>query len=104
MYLIFNQSPQQSRHNGARGGRAFARNLRLRKLRAAVSAQLLPQPAPPRETAHEASVSLDRQFPWLAGAFAPKNKRGVPSARTKTGLRGKQGTSTTVSEIRPKAS
>jgi hypothetical protein len=23
------------------------------------------------ETAHEASLLLDRQFPWLAGAFAP---------------------------------
>ena len=75
MYVLFNQTITKNRRNGARGGRAFARNLRLRKL-------LAPPPPPeaareeePPETAHEASMLLDRQFPWLAGAFAPRPRR-----------------------------
>jgi hypothetical protein len=74
MYVLFNQTTPQNRRNGARGGRTFARNLRLRKL-------LTPPPPPPPpaplaepvpEMAHEASLLLDRQFPWLAGAFTPR--------------------------------
>ena len=75
MYVLFNQTITKNRRNGARGGRAFARNLRLRKL-------LAPPPPPqalreeePPETAHEASLLLDRQFPWLAGAFSPRHSR-----------------------------
>jgi len=68
MYVLFSETTQQNRRNGARGGRAFARNQRLRKL-------LAPPPPPIREkevepeTAHEASLLLDRQYPWLADAF-----------------------------------
>lgn len=75
MYVVFNQTIANNRRNGARGGRAFARNLRLRKLSA-------PTPPPPPaseqelpETAHEASVLLDRRFPWLTGAFASKRRK-----------------------------
>jgi hypothetical protein len=76
MYVVFNETMAKNRRNGARGGRAFARNQRLRKL-------LAPAPPPPPapcqeeqpETAHEASLLLDRQFPWLAGAFAPRPRR-----------------------------
>ena len=74
MYVVFNETTAKNRRNGARGGRAFARNLRLRKL-------LAIPPQPPAvseeealETAHEASLLLDRQFPWLAGAFASKRR------------------------------
>ena len=74
MYVLFNETASQNRRNGARGGRAFARNQRLRKL-------LAPPPPPevideeqPLETAHEASQLLDRQFPWLAGAFTAKRR------------------------------
>ena len=75
MYVLFSETSAKNRRNGARGGRAFARNLRLRKLTAA--------PPPPQaasdeespETAHEASLLLDRQFPWLAGAFSPRHSR-----------------------------
>jgi len=75
MYVLFSETAAQNRRNGARGGRAFARNLHHRKL-------LAPPPAPEAavdeespETAHEASLLLDRQFPWLAGAFAPRLHR-----------------------------
>jgi hypothetical protein len=76
MYVVFSETMAKNRRNGARGGRAFARNQRLRKL-------LAPAPPPPSapcqeeqpETAHEASLLLDRQFPWLAGAFAPRSRR-----------------------------
>ena len=32
MYVLFNQTTLKNRRNGARGGRAFARNQRLRQL------------------------------------------------------------------------
>jgi hypothetical protein len=87
MYVVFNETATQNRRHGARGGRAFARNLRLRKLLAAQSpaSESLPEPAP--ETAHEASLLLDRQFPWLAGAFAPRRKSaGQPTYRPTVNL------------------
>ena len=72
MYVLFRETSAQNRRNGARGGRAFARNLRLRKLLAAPPPREAASEEEPPETAHEASLLLDRQFPWLAGAFAPK--------------------------------
>ena len=66
----FQQTITKNRRNGARGGRAFVRNLRLRKL----LAPRAPREEEPPETAHEASLLLDRQFSWLAGAFAPRRK------------------------------
>jgi hypothetical protein len=75
MYVLYSETASQNRCNGARGGRAFARNQRLRKLLAPPPpAQPLHEEEPP-ETAHEASLLLDRQFPWLAGAFAPRPRR-----------------------------
>ena len=67
-HILFNKSPEQLRLLGARGGRAYGRNRRDRR------AHLPPPPAPaprqvaPRETAAQASVLLDAQFPWLRGA------------------------------------
>ena len=71
MDILFNKTLEQCRHLGARGGRAHARNLRLRPSQAQHPpvAQL---PALPSETAHQASLLLDTQFPWLAAAFAPR--------------------------------
>lgn len=77
-YLLFNQSPEQLRRIGARGGKARARNRRTR-LQAQTQAQ--PHPGavlPPRaQTAAQAVALLDAQFPWLCGA----EKRSTPRAR-----------------------
>ena len=69
MQILFNKTLEQCRQLGARGGRAHARNLRLLRSQVQVppAAQI---PELPSETAHLASLRLDAQFPWLAGAFA----------------------------------
>ena len=74
MDILFRKTIEQCRQLGARGGRAHARNLRLRKFQTLVhsGAEI---PGPPSETAHEASLRLDAQFPWLAAAFAPRPTR-----------------------------
>jgi hypothetical protein len=78
-YLLFNQSPEQLRRIGARGGKAQARNRRARQR---AQAQLPPQTpvgiAPLAQTAAQASRVLDAQFPWLCGA----EKRWAPGARS----------------------
>jgi hypothetical protein len=79
--LLFNQSPEQLRRIGARGGKAQARNRRARRH---AQAQLPPQSPtvihPPAETAAQASRVLDAQFPWLRGA----EKRCATGARNPT--------------------
>jgi hypothetical protein len=73
MLILFNKTLQQCRLLGSRGGRACARNLRLRKLQAVVPpVAAFPQRVPP--SVHEASLLLDRQFPWLASAFARRKR------------------------------
>ena len=66
---------------GARGGRAHARNLRMRRLQAAPKAAEIP--APKAETAAEAMALLDRQFPWLIGAEKSRRleRGGIRGAR-----------------------
>ena len=86
MLILFNKTLEQCRQLGARGGRAHALNLRLRQSQAAVQpvaelAQL------PTQTAHEASVRLDTQFPWLTAAFAG---RGTQSASHDSCVRSKK--------------
>jgi len=74
-YILFNQSPQQLRQLGARGGRATARNRRLSLLaQAPAQPPRPPLPPPVLETPAEAIAALDAQFPWLRGA----EKRKVP--------------------------
>lgn len=74
-YILFNQSPEQLRRIGARGGKAQARNRRVR-----LQAQTQAQPHPravlrlPAQTAAQAIARLDAQFPWLCGA----EQRTVP--------------------------
>ena len=77
MQILFNKTLEQCRQLGARGGRAFARNQRLRKSQTPVP-PVPSLPTPPLETVHQASLLLDAQFPWLAGA----------SPRRRTSLRG----------------
>ena len=75
-YLLFNQSPEQLRRIGARGGKAQARNRRARQQ---AQAQLQPQTLAvihrPAETTAQASRVLDAQFPWLCGV----EKRCAPA-------------------------
>jgi hypothetical protein len=75
MQILFNKTIDQCRRVGARGGRARARNLRLRKFPPAATAASIPAPA--LETAAEAIALLDRHFPWLIGAEkASRPERG----------------------------
>ena len=71
MQILFNKTIPECRQLGARGGRAFARNLRLRKSQTQAPPPAL-LPDPPAQTAHQANLLLDAQFPWLLGAFAPR--------------------------------
>jgi hypothetical protein len=67
MQILFNKTIEQCRQLGARGGRAYGRNVRLRRSQTPVPPVAQP-PAPLTETVHQASLRLDAQFPWLAGA------------------------------------
>jgi hypothetical protein len=75
MQILFNKTIDECRKVGARGGRARARNLRLRKLApAGTGTRFL---APALETAADAMALLDSQFPWLIGAEnARQHERG----------------------------
>jgi hypothetical protein len=77
MQILFNKTLEQCRQLGARGGRAFARNQRLRKSQTTIP-PVAPLPTPPLATVHQASLLLDAQFPWLAGASTrrPISPRG----------------------------
>ncbi len=82
MQILFNKTIDQCRKIGARGGRAHARNVRMRQLRTGPKpAEVLP---PPLETAAEAIAILNRQFPWLIGAEKSRRpvRAGVHEART----------------------
>src|ERR1039457_5413201 len=82
-YALFNKSPLQLRLIGARGGRAYGRNLRAR--RALMPTQL--EAAPPRATlaqsTAEAVAGLAAQSPWLSGAEHRRSRkqplRGLPA-------------------------
>jgi len=71
-YLLFNQSPEELRRIGARGGRAYGRNQRARR-QAPLHRPLeaIQHPVPPVETTAEAIAALDAQFAWLRGADKP---------------------------------
>jgi hypothetical protein len=68
-HILFNQTPEDLRRIGARGGRAAARNRRA-QLRASATPAQEPAPGvdPEAETAAEAMAALDAEFPWLRGA------------------------------------
>lgn len=63
----FTQSPEQLRLLGARGGRAYGRNQRARRLVATPPKAILP-PAKCPTTVAENIALLDTRFPWLRGA------------------------------------
>ena len=70
MYLgnacLFNKKPGDMRRVGAFGGRARARNLRLRRARPAAGAR--EHRRSHEETAAEAIRRIDALCPWLVGA------------------------------------
>jgi hypothetical protein len=82
-YILFNQTPEQLRRIGARGGRAHGRNHRARRALLPLAARPVPVT---EETAAEAIVRLDEQFPWLRGAEKRSAQRArvvpAPPART----------------------
>ncbi len=80
----FNMSITACRAAGARGGRISGRTRRAR-----LAAQAQPRQAVVeihQETAHEANMLLDAQFPWLRGAFRSSRRPALterPAARTR---------------------
>jgi hypothetical protein len=63
---LFHKKPEDMRRVGALGGRARARNLRLRKARQVGAIREINRP--PEETAGEAIRRIDALCPWLIGA------------------------------------
>jgi len=83
-YILFNQSPEQLRRIGARGGRAYGRNQRARRHAAEqTAAPAVPSPAPSleMETVAQAIAALDAQFPWLRGAEKRSSRTPPPLPR-----------------------
>ena len=71
-YLLFNQSPEELRRIGARGGRAHGRNQRAsRRAQLHRPLEAIQRPVPHVETIAEAIAALDAQFAWLRGADKP---------------------------------
>jgi hypothetical protein len=74
-YILFNQSPEDLRRIGARGGRAYGRNRRGLRAQLHRSLDAVERPVPHLETAEEAIATLDAQFSWLRGAGEPHSRR-----------------------------
>src|ERR1700732_3068913 len=86
-YILFNKSPLQLRLIGARGGRAFGRNQRLRRaLLPTAPPDAVPRRAALLPTTAEAIAMLDAQFPWLRAAErrVPVCARGGPACPSAT--------------------
>ena len=67
-HILFNKSPEQLRHLGARGGRAYGRNQRARRALVATLPKTIPPLARSPITIAESIALLDTRFPWLRGA------------------------------------
>ena len=73
---LFNQTIDDMRRIGARGGRARARNWRARQRAAGAAPREFPMAAAPvPETTMQAMAVLDAQFAWLRGAEKPASQR-----------------------------
>jgi hypothetical protein len=62
---LFNKKAEDMRRVGVLGGRARARNLRLRKARQVPAGREISRPR--KETTAEAIRCIDALFPWLHG-------------------------------------
>jgi hypothetical protein len=80
-YILFNKSPEQLRRLGARGGRAYGCNQRVRRAQMPTPPSADAPPAAPGETAAEAIAVLDAQFPWLSEC-ACGTPKGMKTRRT----------------------
>src|SRR5260370_26265221 len=67
-YILFNQSPEDLRRIGARGGRAYGRNRRGLRAPGPKPLEAVVRPVLQLETTAEAIGVLDAQFSWLRGA------------------------------------
>jgi len=73
-YILFNKSPEQLRRQGACGGRTYGRNQRARRALLPTLPPVAPPRTLPRETAADAILALDAQFPWLHRAEKPVSR------------------------------
>ena len=64
----FNQTPEQVRRVGARGGRAYGRNRALSALVLVPTKRAVPNSTSRLVTPSESIALLDARFPWLRGA------------------------------------
>jgi hypothetical protein len=81
--FLFNQTIEQMRRIGSRGGKTHARNWRARQHAAGDGQRDTPMPAAaPQETTTQAIEVLDAQFAWLRGAEKPVRQRrtGLPNS------------------------
>jgi hypothetical protein len=80
-YILFNQTPEDLRRIGARGGRAYGRNRRGRRAQGQrPPLEAVERPVPDLETTAQAIAALNAQFSWLRGAGEPTSRRrGRPS-------------------------
>jgi hypothetical protein len=74
-HILFNQSPEDLRRIGARGGRAYGRNRRALRTQGHRPLETVERPVPPLETTAEAIAALDAQFAWLRGVGEPISRR-----------------------------
>ena len=72
-HILFNKSLEQLRRLGARGGKAYGRNHRARRLLMPTPPVTPPRVAPPETTA-EAIAVLDAKFGWLRGAESSRKE------------------------------
>ena len=70
---LFNKKPDDMRCGGALGGRARARNLRLRKACQVPGRREISRPR--EETTAEAIRCMDALFPWLLGVERRQARR-----------------------------